>query len=170
MKILRDLGVGGLVIYLFARASVDDEPGISQLTQMMRHRGTGHIEQCGYVCHAFLAVAEKPEYANARRVAQLFEDLRRAFEVFDSLELRGYVFKVVIFAVIVRQIKLFHLNLRIGIFLPEKKLFFTFRATFEAFLDLDLQIYYTTLRTIKQVLNRKNEIPTEKIRAGGGVI
>ena len=77
MNELRFHRVGGAVIDLLPLAAGDDQPRRAEGTQVVRQRGRGHFHTFGKLDHAFFAVAEDEKQAHARRVAQVFEKLRR---------------------------------------------------------------------------------------------
>ena len=77
MKELRFHRVGGAVIDLLPLAAGDDQPRRAEGAQVVRQRGRGHLHTFGKLNHAFFAVAEDEKQAHARRVAQVFEKLRR---------------------------------------------------------------------------------------------
>ena len=68
-------GVGGAVIDLLAVAAADQQTALRQRAQMVRDGRAGHLQHRRQIDDAFLLVAEQPEDAHARRVAELLEDL-----------------------------------------------------------------------------------------------
>ena len=100
--------VGSLVIDLFAAAAAGQKAALREAAQMVRDRRAGHLQHRGDVDDAFLVVAEQPEDADPGRVAQLLEDLADGTEMLDIHQLPVQIFRVLLFAVIVRQRKTGH--------------------------------------------------------------
>ena len=68
-------GICRAVIDLLAVAPAGEQAAVRQRAQMVRDRGAGHLQHGGQIDDAFLLVAQQPENAHTRRVAQLPEDL-----------------------------------------------------------------------------------------------
>ena len=95
--------ISGLVIDLLAVAAADEQSALRQRAEMVRHGGAGHLEQRRQIDDALLPVAQQPEDAHARRVAELLEDLRNCRKMRHIHQLAGQIFNVAALAVVVRQ-------------------------------------------------------------------
>ena len=63
------------VVDLLAVAAADEQAALRQGAQMVRHGRAGHLQHGGQIDDACLLMAEQPENAHARRVAELLEHL-----------------------------------------------------------------------------------------------
>ena len=82
---LRLLAVRRAVVDLLPHAARDEKSALTQLPQMVRHRGRAHADHRGEVDDALLAVAQQPENAHAAAVGELLEHVRHGLEAADRL-------------------------------------------------------------------------------------
>ena len=75
-----DVVVGERIKHRLTRAARAHELVPFQNRQLMRHGGVRHRQRGGEVAHAHLRFKQNEQYANARRVAEYFEQLREVVE------------------------------------------------------------------------------------------
>jgi len=100
--------VACLVVDLLAAPAALDQPALCKRTQMVRDGGARHFKQRRNVDDAFLPVAEQPENAHPRRVAQLLENIAHRAEMLHILQFPMQIFRVSMRTVVVRKRKLRH--------------------------------------------------------------
>ena len=103
MQLTAFLRVAEAVEHFPAFAAADYKSRAFQLSEMMRHGGAGHIYHISQPAHALLAVAEYPEDAQPRGVAELRERLADLFAKLGRRHMRHYPFVVVAVSVIVHR-------------------------------------------------------------------
>ena len=96
-------GVGRAVIDLLSVAAALKKPALGERAQMVRYGRAGHVEYGGNVDDALLPVAEQPENAHARRVAERAEQLRCGGKPGVVGKNAAYLLFVPVRAVAVRQ-------------------------------------------------------------------
>ena len=101
-------GVGRAVIDLLAVTPALEKPVLGERAQMVRYGGAGHVEHRGNVDDALLPVAEQPENAHARRIAERAEQLRHGGKARVVGKDAAHLLLVLVRAVVVGERKLRH--------------------------------------------------------------
>ena len=101
-------GIGRPIVDLFSFPARDNEPARFQRPQMVRDGGARHVHHRRNVDHARLTVTQQPENPHARRVAQLAEHIRDDLKFIGLLQFPAQRRKLRFFAVMVRQVQVFH--------------------------------------------------------------
>ena len=101
-------GVGRTVIDLLAVTPAFEKPVLGERAQMVRYGGAGHVEHRGNVDDALLPVAEQPENAHARRIAERAEQLRHGGKARVVGKDAANLLLVLVRAVVVGERKLRH--------------------------------------------------------------